>query len=81
MKPTICNPVNINYRYQAPMRSRESADPAVVLYKDEYYLFGETGPARERLSSSSRFCIHSFPAMREAVKAKISLVSPQYSRK
>ena len=34
MKPTVCNPININYRYQAPMRSRESADPAVVLYKD-----------------------------------------------
>ena len=40
-----------------------------------------TGPARERLSSSSRFCIHSVPAMREAVKAKSSLVAPQYSRK
>ena len=39
MKPTICNPIGINYQYQAPMRSRESADPAVVLYKDEYYLF------------------------------------------
>ena len=26
---TVCNPVNINYRYRAPMRSRKSADPAV----------------------------------------------------
>ena len=43
MKPTVCNPININYRYQAPMRSRESADPAVVLYKDEYYLFASHG--------------------------------------
>ena len=43
MEKTICNPVNINYRYQAPMRSRESADPAVVLYKDEYYLFASHG--------------------------------------
>ena len=43
MNPTICNPVNINYRYQAPMHSRESADPAVVLYKDEYYLFASHG--------------------------------------
>ena len=43
MKPTICNPININYQYQAPMRSRESADPAVVLYKDEYYLFASHG--------------------------------------
>ena len=40
---TICNPVNINYQYQAGMHSRESADPAVVLYKDEYYLFASRG--------------------------------------
>ncbi len=40
---TICNPININYQYQAPMLSRESADPAVVLYKDEYYLFASHG--------------------------------------
>ena len=40
---TICNPVNINYQYQAPMLSRESADPAVVLYRDEYYLFASHG--------------------------------------
>ncbi len=38
-RKTICNPININYQYQAPMLSRESADPAVVLYQDEYYLF------------------------------------------
>ncbi len=40
---TICNPININYQYQVPMRSRESADPAVVLYQDEYYLFASHG--------------------------------------
>ncbi len=40
---TICNPININYQYQASMLSRESADPAVVLYKDEYYLFASHG--------------------------------------
>lgn len=40
---TICNPVNINYQYQAGMCSRESADPAVVIYKDEYYLFASRG--------------------------------------
>ncbi len=40
---TICNPININYQYQASMCSRESADPAVVLYKDEYYLFASHG--------------------------------------
>ena len=40
---TICNPVNISYQYQSAMRSRESADPAVVLYKGEYYLFASHG--------------------------------------
>lgn len=40
---TICNPININYQYQDWMNSRESADPAVVLYKDEYYLFASRG--------------------------------------
>lgn len=43
MKKTFCNPVNINYQYQAGMLSRESADPAVVLYKGEYYLFASHG--------------------------------------
>ena len=42
-KRTICNPVNINYQYQGWYFSRESADPAVVLYKDEYYLFASHG--------------------------------------
>ena len=37
---TICNPVNLSYRYclDTPSR-REAADPTMVLYKDEYYLF------------------------------------------
>ena len=42
-KKTICNPVNINYQYQDGYFSRESADPAVVLYGDEYYLFASHG--------------------------------------
>jgi len=42
-KRTICNPVNINYQYQHVYKSRESADPAVVIYKDEYYLFASHG--------------------------------------
>ena len=42
-KRTICNPVNINYQFQGGYFSRESADPAVVLYKDEYYLFASHG--------------------------------------
>jgi len=37
---TICNPLDISYRFaiDGPSR-REGADPTVVLYKDEYYLF------------------------------------------
>lgn len=40
---TFCNPININYQYQGWMHSRESADPAIVIYKDEYYLFASRG--------------------------------------
>lgn len=38
--PIICNPLNLNYRFclDAPSR-REAADPVIVTYKDEYYLF------------------------------------------
>lgn len=37
---TICNPVNLSYRFclDTPSR-REAADPAMVVYKKEYYLF------------------------------------------
>ena len=37
---TICNPVNLNYRFclDAPSR-RESADPTMVVFKKEYFLF------------------------------------------
>jgi len=37
---TICNPVNLNYRFclDAPSR-REAADPTMVNFKNEYYLF------------------------------------------
>lgn len=37
---TISNPINLSYRYsiEAPIR-REAADPTIVLYKNEYYLF------------------------------------------
>lgn len=40
---TICNPINISYQYQREYRSRESADPAVAVYKGEYYLFASHG--------------------------------------
>jgi xylan 1,4-beta-xylosidase len=37
---TICNPLNLNYRFciDTPSR-REAADPVMVLFKNEYYLF------------------------------------------
>lgn len=43
----ICNPININYRYQfiqesaakACRMTRESADPSMIYYKGKYYIF------------------------------------------
>ena len=37
---TICNPVNLSYRFclDAPSR-REAADPTMITFKSEYYLF------------------------------------------
>ena len=37
---TICNPINLSYRFclDTPSR-REAADPTMVVYKNEYYLF------------------------------------------
>jgi hypothetical protein len=39
-QPTICNPMNLSYRFclDAPSR-REAADPTMVTFKNEYYLF------------------------------------------
>jgi xylan 1,4-beta-xylosidase len=37
---TICNPLNLSYRYMPDKPSRrEAADPTMILFKDEYYLF------------------------------------------
>ncbi|MBN1895433.1 hypothetical protein JW906_13110, partial [bacterium] len=37
---TFCNPLNLNYRFMIDARDgREAADPVVILFKDEYYLF------------------------------------------
>ncbi|WP_320019497.1 family 43 glycosylhydrolase [Labilibaculum manganireducens] len=37
---TICNPLNINYRFQLDQPSRrEAADPSVIQYQDGYLLF------------------------------------------
>lgn len=37
---TICNPLNLSYRYQLDKPSRrEAADPVIILFKERYYLF------------------------------------------
>lgn len=37
---TICNPLNLSYRFSLAKPSRrEAADPTMILFKDEYYLF------------------------------------------
>jgi hypothetical protein len=37
---TFCNPLNLNYRFMNDAKdAREAADPVVVLFKGEYYLF------------------------------------------
>ncbi|MGC9353959.1 MAG: discoidin domain-containing protein, partial [Mariniphaga sp.] len=39
-KSTFCNPINIDYRFRIDEVScREAADPVVLLYKGNYYLF------------------------------------------
>ncbi len=40
---TICNPINISYNYINGYRSRELADPAVIVYRGKYYLFASHG--------------------------------------
>ncbi len=37
---TFANPINIDYRFMLDSPSRrEAADPVIVLFKDDYYLF------------------------------------------
>jgi xylan 1,4-beta-xylosidase len=37
---TICNPLNLNYRFcPDPPSRRESADTVMILFKNEHYLF------------------------------------------
>lgn len=40
---TCCNPINIAYQYQDGYRSRESADPAAISFRGDYYLFASHG--------------------------------------
>lgn len=36
----ICNPINLNYRFQLDTPSRrEAADPSLIMFKGKYYLF------------------------------------------
>jgi len=40
LQTSICNPLNLNYRFQLTKPSRrEAADPACMLFKDNYLLF------------------------------------------
>lgn len=43
MNKTFCNPINISYPYRKELGARELADPAVVIFKGEYYLFASHG--------------------------------------
>ncbi|MBN1694139.1 family 43 glycosylhydrolase [candidate division WOR-3 bacterium] len=37
---TFCNPLNLNYRFMSDaVDAREAADPVIILFKDDYYLF------------------------------------------
>jgi xylan 1,4-beta-xylosidase len=37
---TFCNPLNLNYRFMGDAKdAREAADPVIILFKDDYYLF------------------------------------------
>ena len=36
---TVCNPINIEYRYKKDYFGREAADPLVVIFKGVYYMF------------------------------------------
>jgi len=37
---TFCNPLNLNYRFMVDaIDAREAADPVIVLFRDDYYLF------------------------------------------
>lgn len=40
---TYCNPLNIGYQYQSEFQCRESADPAAILFRGDYYLFASHG--------------------------------------
>ncbi len=40
---TICNPINIGYQYQTNFSARESADPEIIYYKGDYFLFASHG--------------------------------------
>ena len=44
MKNYVCNPINMEYKYQifdtnGETACREAADPSLILFKGKYYLF------------------------------------------
>ena len=49
MEKTFCNPININYQYQAPMRSREATVYCLtkgITYHVTVDAYNESGVAR-----------------------------------
>ncbi|HEY0257412.1 MAG TPA: family 43 glycosylhydrolase, partial [Candidatus Methylacidiphilales bacterium] len=53
--PTFCNPVDLPYRFQLkPPVRREAADPTMVVYKNEYWLF----PSKSGGYWHSPDCLH-----------------------
>ena len=49
---TFCNPLNLNYRFMVDaIDAREAADPVMVLFKDNYYLFASRSGGRRANSS------------------------------
>lgn len=62
---TFCNPLNLSYRYQNPRRGkdrfREAADPSLVMFNDEYWLFASKSGGYWR---SNDLCTWSYLASR-----------------
>lgn len=53
--PTFCNPLDLPYRFQAkPPSHREAADPTMVVFKNEYWLF----PSKSGGYWHSSDCLH-----------------------
>lgn len=81
-RPTYCNPLNLDYGYSASPellatgRHRTTADPTVVLYKDDYYLFSsnQVGYWWSHNLATWTFVAHSF--LRPDQRAAAVLAAP-----